>query len=111
MLLRLACSSGSVSRGDGGFRVALCLYILRFCEAPRPRLWLESRGHFQRLRHCRSHSRLDLATAGPLDRSVRTSTSHSSVHDDLCLRFRFVSFVTCQYLAVLSNVFHSGPSW
>src|SRR5262249_20874888 len=107
-VLRLAGSFGSMSRRDGGFLVAVCLYVLRFCEAARHRIRLESRGDFPRLCNRPDYSPLDLPTSLPLRRSVWTSPSDSSLRNHLCLRLHFVSFVTCRSLAVLSNLFHSG---
>jgi hypothetical protein len=42
---------------------------------------------------------------------LRTPPNHSSVHDDLCLHIRFVSFVTCRRLAVLFDLLHFGLGW
>ena len=98
-------------RRDGGIRLAVRLHIFGFCEAAGRGIRLESRSHLQRLRNRRRHSGRVLPAAGPVDRPLRPSPHHSSLHDDVWVRHCFVVTVALRNVAVLPDLLRAGRGW
>src|ERR1700733_8692634 len=103
-LLRLARRAGGVSRGDGGFRLAVRLYLHGLCETIGRGIRLESRIGLAWLRDRCSDGRVVLASDRPLDRSIRPSPHYSSLHDGVRLRSCFAGVAGFQAVAVLSDL-------